>query len=461
MHTQRNILSTSIALLCVSATSSVFAQGFALNEQSIVSMGSAHAGRATLQQDASVIYTNPAALSQLKARQFTGNATFIKAYSDINNASGTPNSPPASNDGDMVPNIEIASSFLALPMQDTYPGLSVGVGFYAPAGLATNYEDSFQGRAFGDKSKVKVLTLQPTMAYQISPMLSVGAGLTINRAEGELTSGLAATPNTVLGYSKLQGDDMGYGYNLGLLLKPMPDLDVGLNYKSKVDYTLEGTAEVRNVPVAASAQVPFATSVNGIAPTTLDITTPESIELAAAYRIQPDLTLLAGVTYTRWSRLKQLAPQSQFSAKNLTVSGIPASLPAANQAAVQAGVAAGTAAALNASAGEALNFKNAFMYSVGMAYQYAPNLVLRAGVGIDESPVTDEFRNVRLPTADRTMFSAGVGYTVNPQATVDLGYMYFFEDKARINRDEAPKGKYSATYENSAHLLGAQLTYKF
>jgi long-subunit fatty acid transport protein len=43
--------------------------------------------------------------------------------------------------------------------------------------LATNYENSFQGRYFGDKSKVKVIAIQPTAAYKITPELSIGLGV--------------------------------------------------------------------------------------------------------------------------------------------------------------------------------------------------------------------------------------------------------------------------------------------
>lgn len=456
MRFQRNVLAFCVAGLL---SSPLYAQGFALNEQSIVSMGSAHAGRAALAQDASVIYTNPAALAQLKQRQFTGNATFIKAYTDINAESAKTatgqdiQSPPTTNDGDIVPNVEIASSFLALPMHDKVEGLAVGVGLYAPYGLATNYEESFQGLMFGDKSKVKVITLQPTAAYQVNPTLSIGGGLMINRAEGELTSGAVATPVGTLGTQQLKGDDIGYGFQVGALFAATPELTLGFNYKSKVDYSLEGDIKVKDIPnPSGTARISGQTSAS------LDISTPESIELSAKYQLTPELTLLADLTHTRWSRIQTLHPNYQFSASQLQVATpqgtVPLSaLPAATQTATLAG--------LNGGGIEELGFENTNMYSVGMHYQYQPNLVLRAGIGVDESPVSIEHRNVRLPTADRTMFSVGVGYTLNPQISMDAGYMYFFEDDAKIDRVEAGTGSYRATYQNSAHILGAQLNYRF
>jgi long-chain fatty acid transport protein len=91
---------------------------------------------------------------------------------------------------------------------------------YAPYGLATNYEESFQGLMFGDKSKVKVITLQPTAAYQVNPTLSIGGGLMINRAEGELTSGAVATPVGTLGTQQLKAMISAMGFRLVRCLLP-------------------------------------------------------------------------------------------------------------------------------------------------------------------------------------------------------------------------------------------------
>ncbi len=459
MHHQRNVF--SLSLLCTALLSNpVFAQGFALNEQSIASLGSAHAGRAALAQDATVIYTNPAALSQLKQRQFSGNVTFIKAYTDIQNSTAKTAagqdilSPPTTHDGNIVPHVEIGSSFVALPMHDKIAGLAAGVGLYAPYGLATNYEDSFQGRMFGDKSKVKVITLQPTMAYQMDEQWSFGAGLTINRAEGELTSGAVATPMGTLGTQSLKGEDnVGYGFVLGTLFTATPELTIGINYKSKVDYSLVGEISVSQVPNSSATA-----SIHGSTQASLDISTPESYEISAKYQFNPTLALLADLTHTRWSRLQSLHPQYQFLAHQIQVTTPQNTIPLS---ALPPSVQEATLNTLNGGGQEELGFEDTNMYSIGMHYQYQPNLVLRAGVGIDESPVTIKHRNVRLPTADRTMFSIGMGYTVNPRMSMDLGYMYFYEDDAKINRVDTNTGSYQATYQNDAHIVGAQLNYQF
>jgi long-chain fatty acid transport protein len=59
----------------------------------------------------------------------------------------------------------------------------------------TDYESSFQGRGFGSKSEVKVITFQPTVSYAFNDRVSIGFGPTINRIAGTLESELRLTPN--------------------------------------------------------------------------------------------------------------------------------------------------------------------------------------------------------------------------------------------------------------------------
>ncbi|MCY1454488.1 Outer membrane protein transport protein (OMPP1/FadL/TodX) [compost metagenome] len=65
------------------------------------------------------------------------------------------------------------------------------------------------------------------------------------------------------------------------------------------------------------------------------------------------------------------------------------------------------------------------------------------------------------------MFSLGAGWSPNDDMTIDVAYSYLMEEDVKVNQrtslsDPAHfKGSYSAKYENSAHGLGASLTYRF
>lgn len=169
------MLKTTLGLAVTLASTQLFASGFALNEQSISGMGTGFAGRSSIADDASTVFGNPAGMSRLKRQQVTGGFAAIDASTDINDASGTQS---GTNKGDMVPLTGVPMGYYVKPIDDQW---AFGLGVYAPFGLITDYENGFQGRSFGSKSEVKVVTFQPTVSYAFNDKVSIGFGPTIDR----------------------------------------------------------------------------------------------------------------------------------------------------------------------------------------------------------------------------------------------------------------------------------------
>ncbi|MNJ62233.1 Outer membrane protein P1 precursor [compost metagenome] len=92
---------------------------------------------------------------------------------------------------------------------------------------------------------------------------------------------------------------------------------------------------------------------------------------------------------------------------------------------------------------------------------------MRAGFSVDQAPTNNTNRSPRIPTGDRKVFSLGAGWNPSDDMTIDLAYSYLMEEDVKVNQttslsDPAHfKGSYSGKYENSAHGLGASLTYRF
>ncbi|MDO8695477.1 MAG: outer membrane protein transport protein, partial [Pseudomonas sp.] len=191
----------SIFAVIVLLSSQTFAGGFALNEQSASAMGSAFAGRSSSALDASTVYGNPAGMSYL-GEQVSGGLALIGASSEISNASSNFS---GSNHGDMVPLSAIPFGYYVKPLDDNW---HFGVGVYAPFGLATEYENNFQGRSFADQSDLSVVSIQPTLSYQLNEQGSFGAGISANHAEGTLSSAVNPAPAVFRdGEYKVSGDD--------------------------------------------------------------------------------------------------------------------------------------------------------------------------------------------------------------------------------------------------------------
>ena len=433
----KTIKLTVLALAVSSASGYALANGLAINEQSISGMGTSFAGRSSSAQDASTIYGNPAGMSRL-GREVSVGGAYIHAKIDIKDANGryaNGQQVPGTNDGDMVPNSVVPFGYFVTPVDDR---LHFGLGVYVPYALISNYEHAFQGRYQGQASKVEVITIQPTVSYKITDKVAIGFGPTINRIEGKLNSNVNFG-STQDGQVKIDGDDTAYGFNVGLLADLTDDLTFGLTYHSKVSYKLKGNTEVSG----ANSQLNPVTNalvsrLNGKYDASLNITLPESTDASFTYRLNNDWTVYAGATWTRWSRLQSIDVQNEGTP---TLPGLGSPL---------------------ATVSEELTWKDTWSYAVGAAYQLNPQWVLRAGMAIDPSPADNGNRNVRIPVGDRKTFSVGAGWSPTKEMTIDVAYAYLWEDDVSVNRPAtATKAGYSAKYDNSAHGLGAQLTYRF
>jgi long-chain fatty acid transport protein len=414
----RRVVKTCLSLALASAASHGFASGFAINEQSVSSMGTAFAGRSSSADDASTVFGNPAGMARIKREQVSGGIALIHAKTEIDNASG---STSGSNDGDMVPFIGAPMGYYVKPLDDNW---SFGLGLYVPFGLVTDYERNFQGRYHGDRSEVRVITLQPTLSYRFNEQLSIGFGPTINRIDGELTSAINnPIPGAGDGKVEIKGDDTALGYNVGVLFEITPQTRFGLTYHSKVDYRLKGDTTVSGPGFVIGSSA-------GTYDASLELTTPESVDFSVTHELDADWTLYAGSTWTRWSRLEEIRADNK-------------------------GVGGFLGGALT-SISEPQNWQDTWAHAVGAAYKLNPQWTLRAGLAVDQSPTNNLDRSPRIPTGDRTIFSLGTAWSPNDDVTIDLAYSYLMEDDAHIEKDD-----YSATYKNTAHGLGAQVTYRF
>lgn len=449
MNNKFNKLTLAAAITAAFA-SQAHAGGYQINEQSVSGQGYGHAGRSSNVHDATIVYGNPAGMSFLDRAQVTAGATYLNVNTDISNVEasrtidpgalvGAPTgnqipigSIPGGNDGNMVPGTAIPFAFYAQPVTDQ---LAFGFGVYAPFGSKTDYEDDFQGRYFGNYTEVTVVSAQPTVSYRFNEQLAVGVGVTYNQVEGELRrqvpSGPSYDPATDID-ARVDGKDEAWGYNLGVIYRPIPETTLGLTYRSKVDYELEGNyraiAPDGTTALNPGTGTPLQSNAN------LDLTTPETVNFSLTQQMTDRLKLMFGASWVRWSHFDEI--------RVVNDQGGPIT-------------------------DEPQNYENAWAFATGGEYQLTPTLALRAGVTLDFTPSNDEDRSVRIPSDDRRIFSLGAGWSPTPDMTLDFAYSYLTERGTFVEQDRndllqgAGGASYAADYKNEAHGFGAQLTYRF
>ncbi|HEX7971283.1 MAG TPA: outer membrane protein transport protein [Thiobacillus sp.] len=377
------------------------AAGFALIEQNASGLGNAFAGQAAAATDASTIFFNPAGMTRLPDRQLVVAGHFIKPQFEFAGSSSI----GGGNGGDAGALAFVPDAYFAYRLS---PDVHLGVGVNAPFGLKTEYDNTWAGRTQAIKTEMKTINLNPSIAWQVSESLALGAGVSIQYADATLTNASAA------GLVTIKGDDYGWGFNLGALWRLNEATRIGLTYRSEVDYTLEGTATFSGVP-----------ALNG--PVTADLTLPDSASLSLFHKLDARWDVLADITWTGWSDFDELRIRR-------------------------------TSGALVGVTTE--NWKDSYRYSLGANYHLNDDLTLRSGVAFDETPVSDAFRTARIPDEDRTWVAFGAQYRLSPKSLLDVGYAHLFVKDARINKTESGV-TLAGTYESSIDILSAQLTLNF
>jgi long-chain fatty acid transport protein len=109
----------------------------------------------------------------------------------------------------------------------------------------------------------------------------------------------------VEGQNKTSIDGDAWGFNAGVLFDVLPATRVGIHYRSSLDYEMTGNTSFTNVP-AAFAGIPALAAATSNGDVKLDIKTPATLSFSAAHSANDRLQLLGDITWTQWSKIKQL-----------------------------------------------------------------------------------------------------------------------------------------------------------
>ena len=392
-------LTVTVALLVMSGTAT--AAGFALIEQSASGMGNAFAGGAAIAEDASTIFFNPAGMSRLSGKEF------VIAAHGINPSAKFSGTGAAGSDmgGDAGGLSVVPNAYFSMEIK---PNLKIGLGVNAPFGLQTEYDSAWVGRYQAIKTKVETINLNPSIAYQVNDVLSIGAGVDYQHISGDLSSF-----DDVLGTTVVSGTDNAWGFNLGALYNVNSDTRIGLAYRSALNFTLHGEV---------STALPFA---NGSV--SLGVKLPDSLSFSGFHRINDKWDVMADITGTGWSAFNQIKVLNSAGA---VITNTPE------------------------------NWKNTVRVSIGATHHYNQHWLTRAGLAYDQSPVPDAFRTARIPDNNRTWLAVGGQYKPSTTTAIDFGYAHLFVGDSTINSSN-PSPSLIGTYKNSIDILSAQYTLNF
>src|SRR5258706_6959581 len=132
------------------------------------SAGQGYVGVAGQNNDPTSAYSNPAAMTSLKGTQATAGLTWENIHGSYKDDAGTQTKERVTNVG--VPNMAVTQSFMD-------GKLAAGLSVQSPYGLETYWGSNSPLRYVATDSRLDMVEVSPAVAYQIHPMVSVGAGV--------------------------------------------------------------------------------------------------------------------------------------------------------------------------------------------------------------------------------------------------------------------------------------------
>jgi long-chain fatty acid transport protein len=435
-------------ILAFSATSAT-AAGFRLPEAGAKAMGMGMAFTAQA-DDPSAIYYNPAGIVQLEGQNVMIGVTYIKE----NGSEFTGTTPLTLNTGtgafDVKSETQKDLDFFvpnAYWTRKASPNFAYGVGVFVPFGLGQEYEDRQTSIFRNQATKVEIMTfvVNPTVAWKVSDILSLGAGIDFMYGKAKLSQagvlrlGVAPLDQVNIFQVDLEGDGTAWGYNFGALLLPSKNWKVGVSYRSPFRLDIkDADVEIRNInstiplPTFTAAQIFGGTSFDTKASTTINM--PATAALGIAY-VRDRLTLEADLDWTFWHSFQSLAIDIQNNTPLLPDATRPE------------------------------NWRDVMAFRAGAEYRVTDPFAIRAGFAYDPTPVRAETLSPLLPDADRLNYMVGAGYKYKSW-TFDGSYFYVDKKDRTVNNQQNLAGSsigsgFNGTWAGDAHLVALDIGYRF
>lgn len=426
-------LTSTLGLMTVlCAAGEAGASGFQLREQSSEGLGNAFAGATAKAYNLSTIFYNPAGMARLEGNQIAGSATVIMPVATFEGSNTLFNGTKvAGGDGGDAINDAAVGAFYA--MWDARPDLKFGVAVTAPFGMRSDYEEDWVGRYHALESSITNVNFTPSVAYRVNQNLSVGAGVQVAYTKVRLSQAINLTTLTggaLPGDGKaiVEGDDIGFGGDVGLLYEFSPTSRIGLNYRSQIQHDLEGDAKFQ--ATAAQKAVPALALALRDTSANAALDTPDTVTFGIYHELSPQWAVMSDIQWTNWSTFKEVRIKYDSGRSDSVTDE---------------------------------SWEDTWFFSLGATYTMDDKNKFHVGVAYDQTPVGTDHRTARIPDTNRYWLSGGYTYDLNPDFQMNVAYTHIFADKADLNEhdDTTRRGTLVGSYDASVDIISASFVMKF
>ncbi|MDP1527433.1 MAG: outer membrane protein transport protein [Rhodocyclaceae bacterium] len=372
------------------ATNGYFSHGYGIKAKSMGGVGIA------LPQDAMAAATNPAGMALVGNKIDFG----LDLFSPIRSATWTGTGTNPMNGAYMTVSAQEYKSgknLFAVPEfgynRMINKDMSFGVVVYGNGGMNTDYgKVVIAGATTNTYSNLEQMFIAPTIAWKINQNHSIGVSLNLVFQNFE-ARGLESFDNTnnttAVGSVTNRGTDYsrGLGLKLGWTGKLTNSLTMGATYQPKTSMT-----RFDKYKGLFAEQGKF------------DI--PETLGIGFAYQANDKLTVAGDVVQINYGDIKSLANNGDAFP---SLAGTP----------------------MGGNNGSGFGWKDQTVFKIGMTYQYAPDLMLRAGYNYAKAPIgnTQTFFNILAPATVESHLTLGATWALANKSELTVSYMHAFNNK--------------------------------
>lgn len=417
-----------LTILGILMSSPVWGGGLWLYEMGTPDLGTAGAGRAALAADASTAGINPAGMTRLERSQVLIAAQGIYIDSRFDTKFATFGGNDGGNAGGFIPSGSLHY------VQSISPDWKLGISAGSYLGLGLDYNETWAGRYYTTEAELLTFGVNPGVGYRVNNWLSLGGGFSVLYAKLDQK---AAVNNSAVpfqagladGELKIEGNDTGLGFNLGILLEPLEDLRFGITYRSEVDLEFEDVAELRNIGPVLQGLLNL-TGLTG-SRVDIDMNIPQAVMLSGYYLINERWALMANIGWQDWSAFgKQDLTLRSTNARTFT---------------------------------QDLEYKDTWHFALGSQYRFDQKWLWSVGAAYDSSPLESDTRTPDTPLDRQIRIGTGIQYDWTKDLTVGAAYEFIDLGKARISQQGGPlQGSLQGEYgTNTANVFALNLIWKF
>ncbi len=391
------------AAIIILMTENAMGNGFAVPIQGGRSLGASFAVSSDA-EDISVLYNNPAGLTQMEGTHITLGTN--NGYADAEYKAGGEKKVSIQQHAFYLPLVGVASDLGTERFR-------VGLGLYAPYGARMDYPSEGPQRFLIQYVDLHTIFTTAAAAYKITDKLSaalalhyVMAELTLEQSRIEEFLGLEVDVDIGM---NAESDDLGWG--LSLMYDVNDRITTGLSYTHKLVGDMDGTVRIREV----NMDIPFELEFEEMKIREFDVVLPNVYRYGINYKFNPNFKILADVLYWKWSLWEEneiLLEENPYGIEEVNIKR---------------------------------DWKDALTICVGTEYK-RNKWEYRFGLGYDQKAIPDETLDPAIPDSDKYLFAVGMGYNFSDRYDVNLGFghLHYLDREVDNSELEVPgNGEYA------------------